>query len=100
MEQISLKRAKFCTDALVVLQDALDRCRDEDMRTPEVFAALDFLGARTKQKWPFQYFREALERSVTKGWEREGRWQTLNASLNGIRLAVQEQIAGERDRPA
>ena len=27
--------------ALAVLQDALNRCRHEDMRTPEVLAALD-----------------------------------------------------------
>ena len=74
--------------AIAILEDVLDRCRTEDMRTEEVFAALGFLEARANQKWPFQYFREALERSLTKGWEREGRWQTLNASLSGIKLAV------------
>ena len=73
---------------LAILEDALDRCRTEDIRTPEVFAALDFLEARTNPKWPFKQFREALEGSVSQDWEIEGRRQILNASLNGIRRAV------------
>ena len=58
------------------------------MRTPEVLAALDFLEARANPKWPFKQFREALEGRVSVDWEIEARWQTLNASLNGIKLAV------------
>jgi len=75
-------------EAIVILQDALDRSRTEDIRTPEVFAALDFLAARATAKWPFKQFREALEGSVSQDWEIEGRRQVLNASLNGIRRAV------------
>jgi hypothetical protein len=74
--------------ALAVLEDALGRCRHEDMRTPEVLAALDFLEANANPKWPFAQFREAIGGYRSQGWEQEGRWQTLNASLNGIRLAV------------
>jgi hypothetical protein len=48
--------------ALDVLENALARCRREDMRTPEVFAALDYLKARASTKWPFDQFRQALER--------------------------------------
>ena len=76
------------TRALSVLTNALDRCREEDMRTPEVFAALDLLAARATVKWPFDQFREALENAGSKDWEVEGRWQILNASLNGIRRVV------------
>lgn len=72
------------TTALAVLEDALERCRREDMRTPEVFAALDFLKARATVQWPFEQFRDALENSTSE----EGRRQVLNASLNGIRLAL------------
>jgi hypothetical protein len=36
--------------AIAVLQDGLNRCRREDMRTSEVFAALDFLGSRATNK--------------------------------------------------
>jgi hypothetical protein len=45
------------TTAIAILQDALDRCRTEDMRTPEVFAALEFLAAAATAKWPFKQFR-------------------------------------------
>ena len=64
--------------ALTVLQDTLDRCRKEDTRTPDVSAALDFLEARAAQKWPFDQFRRGLESA-----DPEGKWQILNASLNG-----------------
>lgn len=72
--------------ALAVLTDALERCRDEDMRAPEVFEALDFLAAKAATKWPFEQFRTGLDTE-----NEEGRWQVLNASLNGIRLAVKGQ---------
>jgi len=68
---------------LAVLQDALDRCRKQDMRMADVFAALDFLQPRARQTWPFEQFRRGLESN-----DPEGRWQIMNASLNGIRLAV------------
>jgi hypothetical protein len=76
------------TDALAVLTDALKRCRTEDVRTPQVFAALEFLAARAAVTWPFEQFHRALENHRFLDWEIEGRWQTLNASLNGIRNAV------------
>jgi len=48
--QLSLDRMEErCSDALAILQDALDRCRTEDMRTPEVLGALDFLEATKAQ---------------------------------------------------
>jgi hypothetical protein len=74
--------------ALTILQNALDRCRDEDMRTPEVFEALDFLAARRSGAWQFKQFRDALDGDGMTGVEKEGRWQVLNASLNGIKLLI------------
>jgi hypothetical protein len=77
------------TTALAVLTDVLERCRSEDMRTPDVLAALDFLAARATIKWPFEQFREELlDSGGSELWEVEGRWQMLNASLNGIKLAL------------
>ena len=75
------------TTALAVLEDALERCRREDMRTAEVYRALDFLEAHAFRKWPFDQFRDTLEDSISE----EGRWQVLNASLNAIRLALANQ---------
>jgi hypothetical protein len=72
------------TTALAVLEEALERCRREDMRTAEVYGALDFLEGLAFRKWPFEQFRDALENSTSE----EGRRQVLNASLNGIRLAL------------
>lgn len=76
--------------ALAVLADALDRCEREDMRTDAVFAALDFLSARSEVKWPFENFRRALDwyQSDETRSQATGRWQNVNASLNGIRRAV------------
>jgi hypothetical protein len=89
------------TTALAVLTDALHRCRDEDMRTPDVLAALDFLAARSTVKWPFEQFGDSLNDTGSALWEREGRWQVCNASLNGIKLALsgnQSEPTGKRKR--
>lgn len=74
--------------ALAILQDALDRCRREDMRTAEVDAALNFLEQRASRKWPFKQFRESLDQYNTDPLKEEGRWQQVNASLNAVPLAV------------
>ena len=58
------------TVALNILTDALARCRNEDMRTVEVFVALDALALNATAQWPFEQFRKALDRG-----NEEGRWQ-------------------------
>lgn len=37
-------------DAATIVRDAVMRCVDEDMRTPEVFAALDYLAHRRRRR--------------------------------------------------
>lgn len=66
--------------ALAALEDALARCRDEDMRCEIVFSALGFLEQRSSRPWPMRAFRRALDCGSP-----EARWQNANASLNGIR---------------
>ena len=75
-----------------MLADALSRCRSEDMRAPEVFAALDFLEFKAMIKWPFKQFRDTLEGFDADQLKAEARWQMLNASLNGVKLAVLDII--------
>ena len=75
-------------NALAVLADAVDRCREEDMRTPEVLASLDLLARRTSPRWPFEQFKESLDFAIGDPSNAEGRWQNVHASLNAIRLAV------------
>ena len=74
--------------SIAILEDALARCREENAPRAMVYAALQFLEMRAKEKWPFEQFRRALEDDRTEGWQIEGRYQMLNASLNGIKLAV------------
>jgi hypothetical protein len=38
-------------NALAVLVDAVDRCREEDIRIPEVLASLDLLARSTSPRW-------------------------------------------------
>lgn len=47
-------------DALRVLRDAADRCGEQDMRTPEVRAALDFLKCRSARSDLLERFWRAL----------------------------------------
>jgi hypothetical protein len=75
-------------NALAVLADAMDRCREEDMRTGEVFAALDLLARHTSTRWPFEQFKESLNFAIGDPSHAEGRWQNVHAALNGIRRAV------------
>jgi len=72
--------------AMAVLDDAFRRCREEDIRTPDVFAALDYLEAKSVETRPFDQFRFALDSD-----DPEARWQNLNASLNGIRRVVSDR---------
>jgi hypothetical protein len=75
-------------DALAVLADAVEGCREEDMRTPEVWASLDLLARSTSPRWAFEQFRESLNFAIGDPSHAEGRWQNVHASLNAIRRAV------------
>jgi hypothetical protein len=75
--------------AMAVLQSALDRCRVDDIKTPEVYDALALLERHAAEKWPFNQFRSALDSQRSTPLEKEALWQILNASLNGIRRTVQ-----------
>ena len=75
-------------NALAVLADAVDLCREEDMRTPEVLASLDLLARSTSPRWPFEQFKESLNFAIGDPSHAEGRWQNVNASLNAIRRAI------------
>lgn len=84
-------------DALAVLVDAHRRCDEEDMRTPEVTAALlrlEMLAmARNSETWPFDQFRHALrpiEEQFTPDYA--GRGQVVNAALNGIRRVCHLEV--------
>jgi len=80
------------TTALAILDDAVVRSQTENVYTPEVLAALDFLEAQTDARWPFEQFRKVLApREGELDLDRVGRSQVLNASLNGIKRAMKRE---------
>jgi hypothetical protein len=70
------------TTALAILIEAVERCRTEDVRTIEVFAALHYLAARIPAR-PFDEFRKSLDVN-----DRETRYQKLMTALHAIKLLV------------
>ena len=75
--------------AVARLEEALRRCRTEDVRYGlGISAALSFLELQADEKWPFEQFWHALEDFSTDGVKAEARWQALNASLNGIKRVI------------
>src|SRR5947207_6430535 len=75
--------------ALARLEEAVRRCRTEDVRYGlGISAALSFLELRAREKWPFEQFQKALEDFSTEAPKAEARWQLLNAALNGIKSVI------------
>jgi hypothetical protein len=75
--------------ALARLEEAVSRCREEDVRDGTgVLAALEFLALRADEQWPFEQFRGALANAGMDTTKPEARWQVLNASLNGIKRVI------------
>ena len=75
--------------ALAQLEEAVSRCREEDVRYGlGVFEALEFLALRANEQWPFEQFRGALANAGMDTTKPEARWQLLNASLNGIKRVI------------
>jgi hypothetical protein len=75
--------------ALAGLEDAVRRCREEDVRYRTGVLRLSlFWNSVLMKKWPFERFRKALEDPGMDGTKPEARWQILNASLNAIKRAV------------
>ena len=75
--------------ALARLEEAVSRCREEDMRDGTgVLAALEFLAVHAREQWPFEQFQNALADPGMDGPKPEARWPMLNASLNAIKRVV------------
>lgn len=66
-------------DALAVLADVRDRCRDEDMRNDHTAAALAYLERSATRTAAFRRFRKALDMT-----DPEERGQSIAATLQAI----------------
>lgn len=75
---------KEVSKAFAVLENALDRCRDENMRTDEVVGALAYLGRLTPHHHPFTQMYKSLDMKENE----EARWQNVNASVNALKREV------------
>lgn len=80
-------------DALAVLRDAVVRCADEDMRTPDVLAALAFLAARATRGAAFADFRRGLDLP-----DPETRSAAILAAYSGIAQIVGAGAVPRRSR--
>jgi len=70
--------------ALAILQSALDRCREEDMRhDTDTTAALAYLSRHLIRNAPANQFATALNIQHP-----DTRWQGLNAAVNAIRRGL------------
>lgn len=70
--------------SLAVLRDAVERCQDEDMRTDEVLAALEYLRGCIKRVSCINSFRQSLD--IQNPIQR---YQAANFSLKAIVCKVQ-----------
>ena len=78
---LSLRLAEF--EHLIMLENAVDRCRSEDMRKPEVKNALRDLASMMTDPLPIKQMLDALAIE-----NEDHRWQLANAALNAIRTYV------------
>lgn len=69
-----------CDMAIDVLNNVLERCKDEDMRTEELAETLEFLKGRAARTGFHERFRTALDIQ-----EPQTRWQVARAALDGIK---------------
>lgn len=82
--------------AFVILEEALRKCEKENRKTDEVYAALKHLAPQARRlygerssQWPFHQFWNSLDVEPDElDYQATGRFQMVNAALNGIRLRV------------
>jgi hypothetical protein len=68
------RTARHIKRCLAILEDAIQHCRTEDLRSfATVVAAIGFLERCVDEKSPFQQFRAALENFSTNELETEAR---------------------------
>ena len=74
--------------ALAILQAAIVECKQRDIYTPELKAALDFLQPRIRPEWLIPQFRYHARLKVAV--DKEAQQQALRAILPRIRESVKE----------
>jgi hypothetical protein len=86
--------------ALQILESAVWRCKQEDIRTPEVLQALNFLEPHVQPKWLIPQYRNALDGSHENEAQKEALEQVLRATIGGIRKACVRLLNNRLDELA
>jgi hypothetical protein len=84
--------------ALAILEAGVLECKKEDIDTPEMQAALDFLEPYIRPQWLIPQYRDhVLDHDRTSQVVLEGQQQTLRATFPGIRDSVRELLGVRAD---
>ena len=85
-------------EALATLESATLECKQRDIDTPEVRAALTFLEPHIQPEWLISQFRYHVQRyGQQHWWELEAQQQVLCAIFPRIRESVKELIGKQMD---
>jgi tRNA/tmRNA/rRNA uracil-C5-methylase (TrmA/RlmC/RlmD family) len=84
-------------EALAVIEAATRECKQRDIETAEVRAALDLLEPHIQPAWLIPQFRHHAKDWSDNYVEREGQQQVLRATFPGIRDAVRELVGRKMD---
>ena len=85
-------------EALAILEAAVLECKNRNVNTPEVNAALDLLEPYVRPKWIIPQFRHhAVEYNGDSYAAREGQQQVLRATFPGIRNCVRDLLGVRMD---
>lgn len=87
-------------EALATLESATLECKQRDIDTPEVRAALTFLEPHIQPEWLISQFRYHVQRyGQQHWWELEAQQQVLCAIFPRIRESVKELIGKQMETP-
>ena len=84
-------------EALAILEAAVLECKNRDVDTPEVKAALDLFERYIWPKWLIPQFRHSVENEEQPLEKREGQQQVLRVTFPGIRNCVRELLGVRTD---
>jgi hypothetical protein len=84
--------------ALAILQAAIVECKQRDIYTPELKAALDFLQSRIRPEWlipQFRYHAEVNDKNEVD-IDKEAQQQALRRIFPRIRESVKDPLGKKR----
>ena len=84
-------------EALAILEAATVECKQRDINTPEVKAALDLLEPHIQPAWLIPQFRNHIAGEREHDHQKEAQQQVLRATFPGIRDSARELVGKQMD---